>query len=706
MNRLTVRAGSVLLGGCAALVVASPACARPLSTDLWFAGARLVFDHAQPRDGDVAVSADDDGLRRFLGRLGATAAYAPGQRYVVVTTADRRTVIFTLGDARYNDGTSSATAAFRPFVFRGEAYLPFFALARALDVQPLAQGRQTVLEPQIGALNVRTQGTTTYVTLRSGLPLGWRRTTPNGAPEIRVAFPGVASSLEHARAIGAAGLESVAVDVAGSPRDPETTLTFRTPRRGVQTVLTAPFANETVFAFGPRGERLAGTPLPRDAAPMLAAQAAPSRPRPAAPVAADVDPLGTEAGTDATHAPNVGAPGLAAAPDPASVPAASRFPAASGIAGVSDVTAAATADGATVRIAVAGDASYEWHRLPDDRWYVDLKGATLTGPGREMRVGGSALDVVRYKQFATGAAPVVRVALVLHGSRRVDVATAPSGLSLNVSSRLDGGERVGFGAIGAAVPATAPATAVAAVPSPGTDPMLGAAAGAPEDPAAPEGAPLDPPWKYAGAGVQPVVGRGRLIVLDPGHGGSDSGAEHNGLTEKVLTLDIAQRLRPMLVARGFAVKMTRDRDVDVFAPNDSAHDELQARCDAGNSAAAAMFVSIHINSSTSSAPNGTTTFFYKPQDYALAAAIERRLVPALGTANDGVQKANFYVMRHTTMPATLIETAFLSNVSDAALLRLPQFRQRVATAIADGIGDYAMHPEATSRADVGATDAQ
>ena len=142
--------GSLLLGLTLWLSAALPADARPLGPDLWFAGSPLFLDHPQVREGDIAVSTDDDGLRRFLHRLGAEAAYSPGQRYVIVTSADRRTIVFTLGDARYNDGTSSATASFRPFLARGEAFVPLFALARALDVQAVVQGRTTILEPQIG----------------------------------------------------------------------------------------------------------------------------------------------------------------------------------------------------------------------------------------------------------------------------------------------------------------------------------------------------------------------------------------------------------------------------------------------------------------------------------------------------------------------------------------------------------------------------
>jgi N-acetylmuramoyl-L-alanine amidase len=87
--------------------------------------------------------------------------------------------------------------------------------------------------------------------------------------------------------------------------------------------------------------------------------------------------------------------------------------------------------------------------------------------------------------------------------------------------------------------------------------------------------------------------------------------------------------------------------------------------------------------------NGTLTYYYKGSDQALANAIHRRLAGSISTVDKGVRKEEFYVIHHTTMPATLIEMAFLSNSSDAALLRSPGFLQRVAVAIADGLADYA-----------------
>jgi N-acetylmuramoyl-L-alanine amidase len=325
-----------------------------------------------------------------------------------------------------------------------------------------------------------------------------------------------------------------------------------------------------------------------------------------------------------------------------------------------------------VKIALSGPVAYEWHRLPDQRWYLDLKGATLAIPAREEELQDTtAALTLRVKQFAKDPVPIVRLSLALVTPRKVDLTSTPEGVQISVGA-LDDEQalRVGAGRV-----------------TPG-----GAVVAAPVDNA--------PPPLLAGRPVPPVPGvrDPKLIVIDAGHGGSDPGAQHYGLSEKNLTLDIARRLRDVLVARGWNVKMTRETDTDVFGPNASAVDELQARCDVANDAGARLFLSIHINSYTDSSLDGTTTYYYKGTDTPLARSLHRRLIAALGTSDKGVRHANFYVNHHTTMPSALVETAFVSNPSDAKRLATPEFRQKVALALADGIDDYTGNPTTTSSA--------
>ena len=161
--------------------------------------------------GDLAISTRDAGLRRFLDRLGATLSFQPQQRYVVIATADRRTIVFTLGDAAYAIGGVRAQAPFAPFADGNDAVLPFFALARALYVEPVADASDTVLQPRVGALDVRTDGGRTTVTVHAAMPLV--TTTNAEAPDrVQLSFAGLGSSLAPSRR--APGTAVDAIDVA------------------------------------------------------------------------------------------------------------------------------------------------------------------------------------------------------------------------------------------------------------------------------------------------------------------------------------------------------------------------------------------------------------------------------------------------------------------------------------------------------------
>lgn len=153
---------------------------------------------------------------------------------------------------------------------------------------------------------------------------------------------------------------------------------------------------------------------------------------------------------------------------------------------------------------------------------------------------------------------------------------------------------------------------------------------------------------------------------------------------------MATRLRNVLIARGWQVRMTRTTDTDVSGPYAEAHAELQARDDVANDAGARLFISIHANIFAPD-PNvsGTTSFYSKPEDVPLAHDVEEAITGAVGTRNDGIVKSHLYVTLHALMPAVLVETAFLSNPGDFAHLNSPAWRQRIAEAMADGIETYA-----------------
>ncbi|MGM9539993.1 N-acetylmuramoyl-L-alanine amidase [Anaerovibrio sp.] len=188
--------------------------------------------------------------------------------------------------------------------------------------------------------------------------------------------------------------------------------------------------------------------------------------------------------------------------------------------------------------------------------------------------------------------------------------------------------------------------------------------------------------------------KGKIIALDAGHGGSDVGAiGPTGVTEKGVTLRVALELQKKLIAEGASVIMTRTTDTEVSPKKAKASDieELQARCDAGNDKNADIFVSLHMDSFTNSSPSGTTGYYYVNGSKAgrrLAKELSEALVAELGTGNRGTKSCNFYVVKHTTMPAALIEMAFISNDKEERLMNSEAGVKKAAEGLLKGIRSF------------------
>ena len=185
--------------------------------------------------------------------------------------------------------------------------------------------------------------------------------------------------------------------------------------------------------------------------------------------------------------------------------------------------------------------------------------------------------------------------------------------------------------------------------------------------------------------------KGKIIALDAGHGGSDTGAiGPTGVTEKGVTLRVAKALQKLLQAEGATVLMTRTTDTEVSPKKANASDveELQARCDVGNDGNADIFISMHMDSFTNSTPSGTTGYYYTKGSKAsqrLAQYVSEGVVTALGTGNRGTKSCNFYVVKHTDMPATLVEMAFISNDKEEKLMNSEAGINRAAEGILNGL---------------------
>jgi N-acetylmuramoyl-L-alanine amidase len=176
---------------------------------------------------------------------------------------------------------------------------------------------------------------------------------------------------------------------------------------------------------------------------------------------------------------------------------------------------------------------------------------------------------------------------------------------------------------------------------------------------------------------------GRIIVVDPGHGGHDNGAEaRDGVTrEKDLSLKIGLELRDALQARGATVIMTRETDTWV---------ELHSRPNLANAIGADLFISVHCNSTVGrrGTARGVETYWRTPQSVRLAQALHHRALAATGSPDRRIRNRNFCVCREATMPSVLLEVGFIDNGQDLQLLRKADFHRELADSLARGVLDF------------------
>lgn len=188
--------------------------------------------------------------------------------------------------------------------------------------------------------------------------------------------------------------------------------------------------------------------------------------------------------------------------------------------------------------------------------------------------------------------------------------------------------------------------------------------------------------------------KGKIICIDPGHGGTDVGAiGHIGgkdVYEKNITLSIALPLRDMLTSAGAKVVMTRDADKDVYGPWADADPELQARCNIANEAHADAFVSIHIDSFSNSSVDGTTAYYNakSSKDLLLAQMMHQATMNSLSIPDRGVKSNDFYVNVYTTMPSVLMEMGFITNDHRVKMLTSSWGPRGIAQSLFNGLVNY------------------
>lgn len=220
--------------------------------------------------------------------------------------------------------------------------------------------------------------------------------------------------------------------------------------------------------------------------------------------------------------------------------------------------------------------------------------------------------------------------------------------------------------------------------------------------------------------VQPILDPSRflqgreakVVLIDPGHGGEDSGAQGSGIREKDLVLQIAKTLRHELVQHGFKVLMTRE--FDQFIPLD----ERSARA---REWGADFMVSLHANSAGNGAAHGVETYIVTAPGYpsttskaaggpnrnapgyvgnevagasaVLGYSIHRSLIKGMNAHDRGLRHARFLVLRDTPCPSALVEMGFLSNPDEVERMKSEEFAVRLVESLTSGILSYANHVE-------------
>lgn len=296
------------------------------------------------------------------------------------------------------------------------------------------------------------------------------------------------------------------------------------------------------------------------------------------------------------------------------------------------LTAPVVDDGGSITISADPMAEPSIFTL-EGRVVVDFPGGILTDSGfGTVPVEGTAVKAVRYNQYDSGydVSRVARVVLDLQTGCTVD----------DLSIDFSGG--------------------VLTVVQPETSPVPPA-----EDPAAPE-VPADAP----------------LVVLDAGHGGTDTGAPYFGYDEKDLVLPMTLAVGQILEQAGYRVEYTRSDDTYV---------SLAARAEQANTQQADIFVSVHANAFPQNPDvNGLETYYLVGGEGAkvLAQCIHEAVLASTGANDRGTRTANFYVLKYTDMPAVLVETGYMTNEAECENLASAEYQQQIAQGIAAGIMDY------------------
>lgn len=174
--------------------------------------------------------------------------------------------------------------------------------------------------------------------------------------------------------------------------------------------------------------------------------------------------------------------------------------------------------------------------------------------------------------------------------------------------------------------------------------------------------------------------KGKIIIVDAGHGGNDQGAAgQNGTLEKDVTMKTARLLQKKLEKKGATVILTREDDRYVA---------LKKRVAAAKDHAADVFLSIHYDSIEEESATGHTAYYFYPYEKRIGEAVHHALTEKVGARSRGTHFGDYYVLRENTQPSILLELGYLSNPEEEAKIKTKKYRERATDGIVAGLQNY------------------
>lgn len=189
---------------------------------------------------------------------------------------------------------------------------------------------------------------------------------------------------------------------------------------------------------------------------------------------------------------------------------------------------------------------------------------------------------------------------------------------------------------------------------------------------------------------------GKIIYLDPGHGGPDGGATGSNHLEKDITLEVASRVRDYLQEQGALVIMTRETDTDLAPEGMKGYsrrkaEDLRKRVEIINRSEAELYISIHLNAIPSPKWSGAQSFYYGKyeENEKVAKYIQDELrINLENTTRKAKRIHGIYLMQNVTKPGALVEVGFLSNPAEAKRLSQPKYQDKIASSVYKGVLRY------------------